>query len=240
MASCRDVIAGHVSVRRFRGDPVPEEHVEEILWAARRAPSAWGLQPVSVVVVRDAEKRRAIAEAVGGQRHVEEAPLFLAFLVDYAKLLEASRRMGVEPGEPGFGHLAIALVDVGIASAWAALRAEELGYGIVYIALYSACRRVSEILGLPRYTLPVVGLAVGRPGERPAPRPRQPPKAFAHTETYGSVTEAAETIAGDEAYASKIGRVLRLTLAPRAYYEEVGRELLECMAGQGFRVDARG
>ncbi len=237
MASCRDIIERHVSIRRFKSDPVPEEHVEEIIWAARRAPSAWGLQPVSVVVVRDLVKRKAIAEAVGGQRHVEEAPLFLAFVADYAKLLEASRSMGVEPVEPSLGHLAIALVDVGIASAWAALRAEELGYGTVYIALYSACSRVSEILGLPRYALPVVGLAVGKPAEHPAPQPRQPPRVFAYVETYGDVREAAEVITRDQAYASKIRRVLRLTLAPSAYYEEVGRELARCAAQQGFRLE---
>ncbi len=233
--TCRRVMERHASIRRFSPDPIPEEHVREILWAASRAPTAWGLQPFSVAVVRDAARRRAIAEAVGGQRWVEEAPLFLAFLVDYAKLLEAARGLGLEAGEVTLGHLAAALIDVGIASSWALLRAEELGYGAVYIALYSACRRVAEILGAGPLQLPVVGLAVGKPAESPGPRPRQPLEALAADETPPEPRRAAEAILTSP-YRAKLEAAAPYTLTPRSYYARVAEELEACARGRGFRL----
>ncbi|AEM39833.1 nitroreductase [Pyrolobus fumarii 1A] len=235
MASCRDVIARHVSIRRFKPDPIPEDDLREILWAAQRAPSAWGLQPFSVVVVRDEGTRARLAEAVGGQRYVAEAPVFLAFVADYGKLLEAMRMAGLEPGEVTLGHLVISLVDIGIASAWATIRAEELGYGTVYIALYSSCRRVAEVLSLPPRTLPVVGLAIGKPAEQPATRPRQPLEALAWMDTAPDAKRAAELIIGSE-FNQKFSRAARLTLAPGAYYEKVGAEIMECAKRLGWRI----
>ncbi len=41
------------SIRRFRPEPVPEEHLASILWHATRAPSGSNRQPVRFVVLRD-------------------------------------------------------------------------------------------------------------------------------------------------------------------------------------------
>lgn len=231
--TCRDVMASHVSVRRFRGDPVPDEHVEEILWAARRAPTAWGLQPFTVFVIRDERVRGEIAEAVGGQEHVREAPLFLLFAIDYAKLAEAARLAGLRVGRITIGHLAAALIDVGIASSWAMLRAEELGYGAVYIAVYAACRKVARLLSLPKLLLPAVGLAIGRPAENPRPRPRQPLESLAvEPGGYDAGAAARRMLEGE--YRAKFVTAARYTLTPGGYYEKFAKELVECVKMQGF------
>lgn len=103
-----------------------DEHLKAILEleATRRAPSAWGLQPFTIIVVKDKDIKEKIAEAVGGQEHVVRAPVFLVFVVDYAKLLEAARRTGHDVSDPRLGYFTIALVYIGIASAWASLVGE--------------------------------------------------------------------------------------------------------------------
>ena len=219
--------ARHRSVRRYSG-PVDEADLEVILEAARRAPTAWNLMPVSVQVVRDRGLLSRLADAVGGQEHVAEAPVFLVFSVDYAKVVEAARASGVEPGRPGLGHFAAALVDAGIMAGWAALAAEDLGYGVAFIAVYGNPCGVAEALGEP-----VVGLAVGRPGEEPPVRPRQPPEALVGFDGYGaSPAERAGGVAG--VYGGRAARLFRYVLAPGGYLDRVGEALWECLERRGY------
>jgi len=51
-----------VSCRAYRATPVPEAHLEEILEAARLAPSACNQQPWRFAVVRNPDLRRRIVE----------------------------------------------------------------------------------------------------------------------------------------------------------------------------------
>jgi nitroreductase len=57
MGTCR-------AMRRLKPDPVPDELVERVIWAATRAPSPGNSQGWGFVVVDDAEKKSAIAAAV--------------------------------------------------------------------------------------------------------------------------------------------------------------------------------
>lgn len=232
--SCLDVIGSHASVRKFLPEPLDQGDLERILEAARRAPSSWNLQPIVVTAVTDPELKRRLSEAVGGQEHVAQAPVFLVFSVDYRKLIEASRSVGVEPAEPGLGHFIVGVLDAGIASGWAALAAETLGYGIVFVALYADPCRVAEILNLPRYVVPVVGLCIGKPAERPEPRPRHPMEVFAAVNRYPSAPDAVENVAG--IYRGRGVKLFRYVLAPGGYYEEAGGAVLRCLKQRGYRV----
>jgi len=234
--SCLETISRHVSIRKFRDEPVPREDLERILEAARRAPSSWNLQPVTVIAVTDKGLRRSLAEITGGQEHVAEAPVFLVFSADYHKLLEASRRAGVSVAQPGLGHFVVAAIDVGIASGWAALAAEELGYGIVFVALYADPCRVADLLGLPLHVVPLVGLAVGRPAESPEPRPRQPSEVFAAENQYPSPIDLGDKVRS--IYRGGGARLFRYVLGPNGYYDHVAKALIECLEKRGFRATA--
>jgi len=50
------------SVRAFRPDPVPDEHVERILDAARMAPSSGNQQPWKFMVIRNTERLATLKE----------------------------------------------------------------------------------------------------------------------------------------------------------------------------------
>ena len=61
------------SLRRLKPDPVPETLITQVLDAAIRAPSAGNAQNWAFVVVRDAEKRRAVGEVYRKASKIAEA-----------------------------------------------------------------------------------------------------------------------------------------------------------------------
>ncbi|MEE1931503.1 nitroreductase family protein [Streptomyces sp. TRM 70351] len=87
------------SIRHYRPDPIPPEQLEELLDLTLEAPSSWNYQARSVVVVSDAEGRRGLTEATGGQPHPQEAPVVLVFVAeteawreDLSDIYEQARR----------------------------------------------------------------------------------------------------------------------------------------------------
>ena len=56
-----EIIEGTRSIRRFKPDPVPDELIDKLIEAARRAPSGFNMQPWEFVVVRDPKLRASIA-----------------------------------------------------------------------------------------------------------------------------------------------------------------------------------
>ena len=70
------------SARDFLPDPVPVEVIDQLLEAARWAPSGYNLQPVHFVVVTDPDRRQALRKAGMNQRQVSEAPAVVVFVAD--------------------------------------------------------------------------------------------------------------------------------------------------------------
>ena len=84
-------IKGRRSVRAFTDEPVSEEEINQLLDAARWAPSAGNIQPWEFIVVRDAKVKRGLVEAALNQTFIEEAPVVL---VVCANPTRSSRRYG--------------------------------------------------------------------------------------------------------------------------------------------------
>ncbi|HEY9868389.1 MAG TPA: nitroreductase family protein [Candidatus Obscuribacterales bacterium] len=61
----------------FKGEPVPDDVLRELLELATLAPSGYNLQPWRFIVVRDAEKRKKLRAAAMKQPKVEEAPVVI-------------------------------------------------------------------------------------------------------------------------------------------------------------------
>jgi nitroreductase len=66
------------SVRAYLDRPVEEEKLLRVLEAARLAPSARNMQEWKFVVVRDAERRKQLAEAARSKEFVAQAPVLIA------------------------------------------------------------------------------------------------------------------------------------------------------------------
>ena len=62
---------------KFRPDPVKPEHIRLLIEAAARSPSHFNSQPWRFVLVRDADKREALAELAGASmKELMEGPFF--------------------------------------------------------------------------------------------------------------------------------------------------------------------
>ena len=69
----------------------------------------------------------------------------------------------------------IGAMDTGIMAQNILLAAESLGLGGVFIgALRNDIEAVSELVGLPDYCVPLLGLCLGYPTQNPPPKPRLP------------------------------------------------------------------
>jgi FMN reductase (NADPH) len=175
----------HGSVRSYQSEAVPQAMVEAIVAAAQRTSSSSNLQTYSVVAVTDPATRAQLAEYCGNQPHVAQAPVFLTWCADLARLERVCELRGYHQVTDHVESFLIAAVDAAIAAQTAALAAESLGLGICYIgSIRNRPQAVIDLLHLPRLVFPITGLTVGWPGEAPMIRPRLPLNEVLHWETY--------------------------------------------------------
>lgn len=184
----------HRSVRAYSDKAVEDQTLTWAIAAAQSASTSSNLQAWSVIAVRDKARLARLAELAGNQRHVEQAPLLLVWLVDWSRL----RRLGhqLEIPTTGIDYLesyTIGVADAALAAQNAAIAFEAQGLGIVYIGgMRNHPEAVAKELGLPDDTFAVFGMCVGYPDPKyPADiKPRLPQSTVLHQERYDTHTEA--------------------------------------------------
>lgn len=152
------------SVRLFTEDPVEPAQQEQILEAARRAPSAGNLQAYTIYAVTDKKVQEALAYAAYDQHYVSAAPWVLVFCADPER--SASRY-----GERG--RRLYAVQDATIACAYAQLAATALSLASVWIGAFDE-DDVRRAVAAPERLRPVALLPIGHPREAPEARERRP------------------------------------------------------------------
>ncbi|MGB9737702.1 MAG: NADPH-dependent oxidoreductase [Chloroflexus sp.] len=183
-----DLLLSHRSVRSYSNEPLPEGVLETMIAAAQSASTSSNLQTWSVVAVTDPERKDRLATLAGNQNQIRRAPLFLVWLADLARLAHAAETRQM-PHE-GLDYLEmwlVGVIDAALAAQNAAIAAEALGLGIVYIgAIRNHPLEVAGELQLPPMVMPVFGMCVGWPNPaRPAAiKPRLPQAAVLHREVY--------------------------------------------------------
>ena len=191
----------HRSVRGYRPDALPEGTLETLVAAASSAATSSNLQTWSVIAVRDPVKLAALAAIAGGQKHIEQCPLFLVWLADLSRNERLGRAAGtVLEGMPYLESFLVAAIDAALAAQNAVVAAEALGLATVYIgALRNDVVGVAEILGLPPGAMGVFGLCVGYATEagRGEVKPRLPQAAVLHHDSYDASAEPAQRAAYD-------------------------------------------
>ena len=142
------------SIRKYRREPIPDEKLESIFEAARLAPSAGNRQPWRFVVVQDADRKKALAEAANNQTFLRDAAAIVAAVGDPAVSAEWYEK------------------DVMIALEHMVLAATALGCGTCWIGAFDE-NAVKHLLKVPAKMKIVALLPIGIPDETPAPRPRK-------------------------------------------------------------------
>lgn len=181
----------HRSIRSYTDEPISQDMLEKIIGAAQSAPSSINGQQVTIISVRDSDRKAKLSELSGGQSWIDEAPLFLVFCSDFnrARIAAEFNNEKLVITE-GMESVLVGALDVGLAMANAIAAAESLGLGIVPIGgIRNNPGEVIKLLNIPQYVYPICGLVVGHPREISETKPRLPMEAVHHREKYNSDLE---------------------------------------------------
>lgn len=191
-------LLSHRSIRAYLPNSLPPGTLELMVAAAQSASTSSNLQTWSVVAVEDAKRKEQLSQLAGNQAYIRQCPLFLVWLADLARLAYVAESRGLaHEGLDFLEMFVMATVDAALAAQNAAVAAESLGLGIVYIgAMRNRPEEVAAVLGLPPHIFAVFGMCVGYPdpAKSAAIKPRLPQSAVLHRETY-HLAEQEEAIA---------------------------------------------
>ena len=167
--------------------------MDQVLEAARIAPSSSNTQSWKFKVVTDPTTRKRLRDIAFGQRFVEEAPVVIACCLDFGAFKERGRQTlklivrGVRPSlemvlrsvrgskDKDFDPERVVIngtINVAIAVEHMILQAHSLGLGTCWVRAFDPSA-AAEILNLPDDVVIVNLLTLGYPDQKPAARPRK-------------------------------------------------------------------
>jgi nitroreductase len=197
----QDAIRTRRMVRRTSDEPVDVARVVALCDLARRAPSAGFAQGVAFVVVDDAGRRRALADAAGEPAHVARgfdpwlsvAPVHVVPCADVgayrARYAEPDKRTGPDAWDVPYWW-----VDVGAAFQQLLLLATAEGLAAGFLGAH-AVDDLEGLLGLPDDVHPLGVVTLGHPhpdGDRPSgslARGRRPTAEVVHRDQWGATPD---------------------------------------------------
>lgn len=203
-----NLLMNHKSIRKYKNEPVTEEQLETIIAAGQMASSSSNVQAYSVIAVTDSELKDKVSSLAGNQAYINECPVFLVWCADMYRLRETAeiQAAGVETYENTMENFVVSTIDVALAAQNAAVAAESLGLGVVYIGgVRNNIEELSELLGLPELVYPVFGMCLGVPDQEPVLRPRLPLKAVLHRNGYNK----EQSMAGVKEYDETLSAYMR-------------------------------
>ncbi len=154
-----DLIRSRYSVRAYKPDPVEDDKLQQVLEAARLAPTAANRQPFQLIVIHTAGREEELGRIYGAPWFVQ-APLVICIC-----------------GLPGQGWVRAdgknyTDVDVAIVMDHLILAATDLGLGTCWIGAFDP-RAARQVLGIPDDVEPIAFTPLGYPADQPKPKKRK-------------------------------------------------------------------
>ena len=179
------ILKSHRSIRKYKPEPVPDELLNNILNAARQAPTSSNLQAYSIIVVKDREKKKALAHLCGDQPWVEQCPVFLAMCPDLHRLDRVCRLRGYDLNDRYIELFLVAVVDTALVAQNILVASEASGLGVCFIGgVRNNPEPISELLKLPDKAFPLFGICLGYSDHDAMIKPRLLPELVIHHEEY--------------------------------------------------------
>ena len=190
----KDAIEKRRSIRKFKSDPVPGEHITALIEAARLAPSGSNTQPWRFKIVSDEETKAKLAEAAYHQSFVAQAPVVLVCCADLQGYFEGITARSQDFGKEGALEETMVRVlreraeqlkmmnvqdlapgiafNIAIAVEHIVLRALDFGLGSCWVRMIDE-QKIKDIFGWGNSIHVVALLPLGYPDEAPAARKRR-------------------------------------------------------------------
>ncbi|MBP2100117.1 nitroreductase family protein [Enterococcus rivorum] len=160
--------------------------LQQILDAARQAPSWMNGQFYSVIVIKDEAIRKQLIEWNPTNPHILESSVFLLFLGDLqrTKMVSETYQKPYLVDET-IESIIMATTDAALALENAVIAVDSLGLGSVVVgSIRKFSKEISELLELPDFTLPLFGLSIGKPIVEMRVKPRLPEATIVHYDKY--------------------------------------------------------
>lgn len=156
------------SVRSFRGEPVQEELLMQLIQAAALAPSASNLQAWQFLLLTDSDLVKKVDLFSPGL--LGSPPVIIAVCSDMNYALEHG-----SPNSEVYG----CIMDASMAAENIMLKAQDIGLGTCAIKSYNT-DAVKKLLNLPGHYRMELLIAVGYPEGNPRPRRLRPINEILH------------------------------------------------------------
>lgn len=173
------------TIRKFKSTEVSDDILNELFESAFQASTTGNMQLYSVIVTKDAEKKKQLAPAHFNQPAFANAPMVLTFCADFNRFTKWCELRNATPGYGNAEAFSCAVIDTIVAAQTFCVAAEEKGLGICYLGTTTYNPdQIADVLKLPKLVVPVVTLSVGYPDEKPAISDRLPISGIVHKEEY--------------------------------------------------------
>lgn len=170
-----EALLGRRSIRKFKDEAIDDDTRATLETVAQHAASSQFLNDWSAIRITDPAIKAKLAE-FGHQPYIATAPLLYVFVIDEHRNARIAERKGIDPASDEF-HLKYsyrftqAQNDAVLALHAMETAAYSLGLGCVILgSLLNNIPGLIDVLNLPEYTYPVLGLAIGKPDQNPTVR----------------------------------------------------------------------
>lgn len=157
-----DAIRARRNVRSYDDRPIPPDHLDRILEAARRSPSSTNQQAWDFVAVTERDRLRDLAKVWNWASHVGTSAATIALVMPASDVREDRETYQYDLGQATMSIM-LAAADLGIGSCHASVGDQALA---------------RELLGLPEDRECTLLVSLGYPADRPLVpmgRPRRRP-----------------------------------------------------------------
>ena len=201
MSHLLDELKKRRSVRKYQGQPVPQELIKEALLAAGWAPSAHNAQPWRFIVLVDPRLKKRLAEAMANawaadmpkdgfsiepetfnlrvERFATAPTLVLACLSMENMVKFPDRERQECERDLAMQSLAAAVQNL-------LLAAHSLGLGACWFCAPAFCKdAVREVVEIPEEVEPEALIVIGSPAEEPSAPPRKQLAAYCFKDRWG-------------------------------------------------------
>ncbi len=158
----QDLVRARYSARAYKPDPAPDAALQQVLEAARLAPTASNRQPFRIIVIHTAGREAELGR-IYHREWFAQAPLVLCVAAVPAEGWARVRFDGKSYSD----------VDAAIVMDHIVLAATDLGLGTCWVAAFDPAA-ARAVLGLPPGVEPVAFTPLGFAADRPGPKTRKP------------------------------------------------------------------
>jgi nitroreductase len=169
-----EAIKNRRSIRTYKKQELNQETINQLIDAARAAPSAGNAQSWAFVVATEQKTKEALATAAFGQKWLEEAAVVFVVCADLKRAEESYGERGkslycYQDTSAAIENILLAACSMGLGTCWmGAFREEE----------------IRKVINAPPHMKPVALIPVGYPNESPRARSRRPASEVVFRESF--------------------------------------------------------